>query len=129
MITNVRAKFTAFEGLPELDGRRPTRSEAYLSVQTGSLETGSPERDTHVTGPDFLHPASFPLMSFRSTEVRDAGDDQFRHVATFRLGPGLEHGTGRRRGPDQRRGEADSRRLRCPTGADRRRLEPQRDTR
>ncbi|MFE2966869.1 YceI family protein [Streptomyces sp. NPDC059340] len=41
MITNVRAKFTAFEGLLKLDGRRPTRSEAYLSVQTGSPATTS----------------------------------------------------------------------------------------
>ncbi|MFF2514502.1 YceI family protein [Streptomyces sp. NPDC058086] len=129
MITDVRAKFTAFEGLLKLDGRRPTRSEAYLSVQAGSLETGSPERDAHVTGPDFLDSASFPLMSFRSTEVRDADDDQFRPVATFRLGTGPEHGTGRRRGPDQRQGAADSPRLRCPTGAGRHRPEPQRDTR
>ncbi|MFD6996857.1 YceI family protein [Streptomyces mirabilis] len=85
MITNVRAEFTAFEGLLKLDGRRPTRSEAYLSVQTGSLETGSPERDAHVTGPDFLDSASFPLMSFRSTEVRDAGDDRFRMAGHLRI--------------------------------------------
>lgn len=32
----------------------------------------------------------------------------FPHVATFRLGTGPEHGTGRRRGPDQRQGEADA---------------------
>ncbi|MFD9508618.1 YceI family protein [Streptomyces mirabilis] len=85
MITNVRAEFTAFEGLFKLDGRCPTRSEAYLSVQTGSLETGSPERDAHVTGPDFLDSASFPLMSFRSTEVRDAGDDRFRMAGHLRI--------------------------------------------
>ncbi|MFF0036369.1 YceI family protein [Streptomyces mirabilis] len=74
MITNMRAEFTAFEGL-------------------------------------LLGSASFP------------------HVATFRRGPGPEHGTGRRRGPDQRQGEADARRLRCPAEADRRRPEPRRDTR
>jgi polyisoprenoid-binding protein YceI len=85
MVTNVRAEFTAFEGLLKLDGRRPTRSEAYLSVRTGSLETGSQERDAHVTGPDFLDSASFPLMSFRSTEVRDAGDDRFRMAGHLRI--------------------------------------------
>ncbi|MFF2124319.1 YceI family protein [Streptomyces olivochromogenes] len=85
MITNVRAKFTAFEGLLKLDGHCPARSEAYLSVQTCSLETGSPERDAHVTGPDFLDSASFPLMSFRSTEVRHSGDDRFRMVGHLRI--------------------------------------------
>lgn len=34
MITNVRGNSTACEGLLELDGSRPTRSGAYLSVQT-----------------------------------------------------------------------------------------------
>ncbi|GGN48071.1 polyisoprenoid-binding protein [Streptomyces albiflavescens] len=85
MITNVRGNFTAFEGLLKLDGRQPTRSEAYVSVQTGSLDTGSTERDAHVTGPDFLDSASFPLMSFRSTGVLDADDDQFRMAGYLRI--------------------------------------------
>ncbi|MEU2737956.1 YceI family protein [Streptomyces sp. NPDC007095] len=78
MVTNVRGKFTAFEGILKLDGSRPTRSEAYLSVQTGSFDTGYPERDVHVTGADFLDAATFPLISFRSSGVLHAGDGHFR---------------------------------------------------
>ncbi|MFF5139604.1 YceI family protein [Streptomyces sp. NPDC013157] len=78
MVTNVRGIFTAFEGILKLDGGCPTRSEAYLSVQACSVDTGYPERDVHVAGPDFLDAATFPLMSFRSYGVRHAGDDRFR---------------------------------------------------
>ncbi|MFG3019355.1 YceI family protein [Streptomyces sp. NPDC048254] len=78
MVTNVRGKFTAFEGLVKLDGEYPTRSEAYLSVQTCSVDTGYPERDAHATGPDFLDAATFPLMSFRSGGILHAGNDRFR---------------------------------------------------
>ncbi|MEV5149473.1 YceI family protein [Streptomyces sp. NPDC052727] len=85
MITNVRAQFTAFEGLLKLDGNHPTRSEAYLSVQTSSLETGVPKWDAHVTGPDFLDSATFPLMSFRSSGVLDSGDDRFRLAGYLRI--------------------------------------------
>ena len=85
MVTGIRGKFTAFEGLLKLDGRRPGRTEAYLSVQTGSLDTGSVERDAHVTGPDFLDSASFPLMSFRSTGVLDAGYGEFRLAGFLRI--------------------------------------------
>ncbi|MBX7554584.1 YceI family protein [Streptomyces sp. NPDC004232] len=85
MVTNVRGKFTVFEGLLKLDGTRPTRSEAYLSVQTGSVDTGSPDRDAHVTGPDFLDSATFPLMSFRSGGIVDAGDEQFRMTGLLRI--------------------------------------------
>ncbi|MFJ9711475.1 YceI family protein [Streptomyces sp. NPDC101234] len=89
MVTNVCGKFTAFEGILRLDGARPTRSEAYLSVQTGSFDTGYPERDVHVTGPDFLDSATFPLMSFRSGEIRPAGDGRFR-MAGHLLVKGVE---------------------------------------
>ncbi|WP_406431240.1 YceI family protein [Streptomyces sp. NBC_00631] len=78
MVTNVCGKFTAFEGILKLDGECPTRSRAYLSVQTCSVATGYPERDVHVTGPDFLDAATFPLMSFRSCGIRHAGQDHFR---------------------------------------------------
>lgn len=85
VVTDVRGKFTAFEGLLKLDGHRPGRSEAYLSVQTGSLDTGSSERDAPVAGPDFLDSASFPLMSFRSTGVLDAGRREFRMAGFLRI--------------------------------------------
>ncbi|MET8331067.1 YceI family protein [Streptomyces sp. NPDC005181] len=85
MIINMRGKFTAFEGLLKIDGFHPARSEAYLSVQTGSVETGFRERDAHVTGPEFLDSATFPLMSFRSTRIVDAGDDRFRLAGYLRI--------------------------------------------
>lgn len=81
-VAGVRGHFTAFEGLLKLDGVRPARSEAYLSVQTGSVDTGCPERDARVTGPEFLDSATFPLMSFRSTGVLDTGDDRL-HLAGY----------------------------------------------
>lgn len=85
MITNVRGKFTDFEGLLKLDRAHPTQSEAYLSVQTGSLDTGFPERDAHLTGPDFLDSATFPLMSFRSAGILDTSDDRFRLEGYLRI--------------------------------------------
>ncbi|WP_416982616.1 YceI family protein [Streptomyces sp. T028] len=85
MIANVRGKFTAFEGILKLDGTRPTRSEACLTVQTGSVDTGLPERDAHVCSPDFLDSATFPLMSFRSIGIFDAGDDRFRVGGYLRI--------------------------------------------
>lgn len=85
MITNVRGRFTAFEGLLKLDGARTARSEAYLSVQTGSVDTGFRERDAYVTGPDFLDSVTFPLLSFRSTGIVDAGADRFRMAGSLRI--------------------------------------------
>ncbi|MFC5801921.1 YceI family protein [Streptomyces formicae] len=85
MVSNVRGKFGDFEGLLKLDGARPTLSEAYVSVQTGSLVTGVQDRDVHLTGPDFFHSSTFPLMTFRSTELAPAGDEDFRLSGHLRI--------------------------------------------
>ncbi|WP_431963692.1 YceI family protein [Actinacidiphila sp. bgisy160] len=109
MVSNVRGRFTAFEGFLRLDALRPARSEAHVSVQTGSLVTGVRARDYHLTGPDFLDSASFPLMVFRSTAVVPLGEDRFRMTGNLRLKDvelplhlDLEHG-GTTRDADGRR--------------------------
>ncbi len=85
MITNVRGTFGAFEGILQLDGARPARSKAYLSVQTDSLDTGMPERDAHLMGPDIFDSSTFPLMTFRSTGLVPVGDDGFRMSGDLRI--------------------------------------------
>nr|WP_234328876.1 MULTISPECIES: YceI family protein [unclassified Streptomyces] len=85
MISNVRGRFERFEGLLKLDGSDPSRSEAYVSVQTDSLDTGVQERDAHLGGPDFFDSVTFPLMAFRSTGVVPLGDDEFRLTGGLRI--------------------------------------------
>ncbi|MFI1441642.1 YceI family protein [Streptomyces fructofermentans] len=78
MISNVRGRFTRYEGLLKLDGSDPARSEAHVSVQTNSTETGIQERDAHLKGPEFFDSAAFPLMVFHSTGISPLGHDAFR---------------------------------------------------
>ncbi|MFI8183801.1 YceI family protein [Actinacidiphila glaucinigra] len=85
MVTRVRGVFTAFEGFLRLDALRPARSEAHVSVQTGSLATGLRARDSHITGPDFLDSATFPLMVFRSTAVAPSGGNGFRMTGNLTI--------------------------------------------
>ncbi|MET9109740.1 YceI family protein [Streptomyces zhihengii] len=85
MVTNVRGRFGTFEGLLSLDGTRPERSEAYVSVQTGSLDTGIKERDSHLIGPDFLNSSQYPLMAFRSTGVEQSSEGRFLLTGALRI--------------------------------------------
>ncbi|MCQ4207673.1 YceI family protein [Streptomyces longispororuber] len=85
MISNVRGKFDAFEGLLKIDGSRPALSEAHVSVQTESLDTGIKDRDAHLKGPDFFDSSNFPVMAFRSTRIAQAGDDRFRLLGNLRI--------------------------------------------
>ncbi|MFD6291413.1 YceI family protein [Streptomyces sp. NPDC060205] len=85
MISNVRGRFTRFEGLLKVDGSRPAGSEAYVSVQTDSLDTGIQERDAHLKGPDFFDSATFPLMAFQSAGIVQLGDGTFRLDGRLRI--------------------------------------------
>jgi polyisoprenoid-binding protein YceI len=85
MISTVRGRFNRFEGLLILDGADPSRSEAYVSVQTDSLDTGVADRDAHLAGPDFFDSATYPLMTFRSTGITALGDDEFRLLGSLRV--------------------------------------------
>ncbi|MFE9180610.1 YceI family protein [Streptomyces sp. NPDC007126] len=85
MITNVRGRFDRFEGLLVLDGSDPSRSKAYVSVQTDSMDTGAADRDAHLAGPDFFDSATFPLMTFHSTGITPLGDDEFRLTGSLRI--------------------------------------------
>ncbi|GGX76071.1 YceI family protein [Streptomyces fructofermentans] len=85
MVSNVRGRFDRFEGLLRLDGSDPSRSEAHVSIQTDSVDTGIRQRDAHLTGPDFLDCSTFPLMSFRSTEVVPLGGSDYRLTGSLRM--------------------------------------------
>lgn len=85
MISHVRGRFDSFEGLIKLDSSRPALSEAHVSVQTESLDTGVNERNAHLRGPDFFDSSTFPLMTFRSTRIVPAGDDEFRLLGNLRI--------------------------------------------
>ena len=77
MVAKVRGRFAEFEGTFVLDGEDISRSTASLTIQAGSIDTKTPDRDAHLTSPDFLDVASFPTLTFVSTAARKTGETTF----------------------------------------------------
>jgi polyisoprenoid-binding protein YceI len=77
MVTKVRGSFTQFEGSLTLDGTNPADSVATVTVQMASVDSGSADRDVHLTSADFFDVAQFPVMTFTSTGVKQKDDDEF----------------------------------------------------
>lgn len=69
MITNVRGEFTKISGKVLFDSQNPAASSVEATVDTNSISTGEPQRDTHLKSGDFLDTEKFPTMTFRSTRV------------------------------------------------------------
>lgn len=68
MVTKVRGSFAEFAGSVTI-AEDPYASSAEATIQTGSLTTGSDDRDQHLRSSDFLAIEEFPTMTFRSTRV------------------------------------------------------------
>lgn len=74
-IATVRGEFGTFEGGLEFGEDGAT---AYGTVQSASVDTNEPQRDEHLRSADFLDVASFPAITFKSTQIEREGEDTYR---------------------------------------------------
>ena len=74
MITNVKGKFTEFDGEIEFD----LKSKKFISlnavVNTNSIDTGITKRDNHLRSEDFFEVKKFPKMTYKMTKYSADGD-------------------------------------------------------
>ncbi|MEV7994556.1 YceI family protein [Streptomyces sp. NPDC086077] len=82
---DVRGRFNSFEGILKLGGTHPSRSAAYMSIQTESLDTRDRERNAHLKGPAFFDSSTYPLMTFQSIGITGAGDEAIRLDGNLRI--------------------------------------------
>jgi len=76
MVSKVRGRFDKFEA-SIMTAADPLQSSVTATVDLSSVNTGAPDRDNHIRSADFFEVESHPTMTFRSTGVRPAGDDDY----------------------------------------------------
>ena len=77
LITKVRGRFSEFDGTIQFDESAPEQSSVSFTIQTSSIDTNQPDRDTHLRSDDFFAVERFPTLTFTSTRITKAGDDVF----------------------------------------------------
>ncbi|WP_030061030.1 MULTISPECIES: YceI family protein [Streptomyces] len=78
MVTNVKGRFTEYEGKLHLDGDTPSNSSAELVIKVASVDTNQAQRDEHLRTGDFFSAETHPEIHFRSTSTEPLGDDSYR---------------------------------------------------
>ena len=73
MIGTVVGKFTDFTGTVNADRANPTAATVEFTIQAGSVDTATPDRDKHLRSADFFDVEKFPTIVFRSTKVAKTG--------------------------------------------------------
>jgi polyisoprenoid-binding protein YceI len=74
MVSKVRGKFGTFTG-EIVTGKNPLESSATAEIDLSSIDTGNQQRDDHLRSADFFDVETQPKMTYRSTGIRQDGDD------------------------------------------------------
>jgi polyisoprenoid-binding protein YceI len=84
MISNVQGEFSGIKGTVVYDAGNLKGSSVKATIDTTTLNTNDPDRDKHLKSPDFFDIATYPTMTFESTEfVEDGGKLQVKGNLTL----------------------------------------------
>jgi polyisoprenoid-binding protein YceI len=78
MISTVRGLFSEFEGTLEAAEDDPANSRVRGSAKVASIDTGSPDRDEHLRGPEFFDAERYPDITFESTRIQHLEGGTYR---------------------------------------------------
>lgn len=76
MIATVRGSFSNLSGTLDLDPNDPSSAKVEASLDVDTVNTGAPDRDTHLKSAEFFDAANFPKITFKSTNVQNLGEDE-----------------------------------------------------
>jgi polyisoprenoid-binding protein YceI len=74
LMSKVRGAFTEFSGSVIVTDDI-TSSTATAEIKTASVDTRTPDRDTHIKSADILDAEKYPALTFNTTGVQADGDD------------------------------------------------------
>ncbi|SDH85639.1 YceI family protein [Pseudomonas panipatensis] len=77
MGVSMDGRFKAFTGQISFDPAQPEKTKATLDVDLSSVDTGSPENDSEVTGKSWFNTQSFPSARFEVTGVKALGGNRY----------------------------------------------------
>ena len=81
MMTTVRGRFKEFRATINADEAHPEGCCVEVEIDAASIDTGTPDRDTHLRSPDFFDVERYPKMIFTSSRAEgkfEQEGDRFR---------------------------------------------------
>lgn len=72
----IRGHFTEVTASGQIDPHNPSASSVEVSINTASLKTNNEQRDNDLRSSNFLEIDKYPTITFKSTRIELAGQDQ-----------------------------------------------------
>jgi polyisoprenoid-binding protein YceI len=73
----VRGHFAEVATTADIDPGHPETSSVQATIQAASIRTNNQTRDDDLRSPNFLDTGTYPVITFTSTSVQPAGQDQY----------------------------------------------------
>ncbi|KIL48641.1 YceI family protein [Jeotgalibacillus campisalis] len=77
MISRVKGSFQEFSAEVEADVNDMTTASISFTIDVNSIDTRSEDRDNHLRSADFFDVENFPSITFKSTDVKNIGDNEY----------------------------------------------------
>ncbi len=75
MVASVRGKFTEYDADIATTNDDFTSAEVDLWIDPSSVDTGSPDRDKHITSPDFFDAVNHKQITFKGNSFTEVDHD------------------------------------------------------
>lgn len=83
IFSRVQGYFNEYSGEIRFDPEKLADSKFYFEIQTDSIHTGIAKRDKHLLSADFFDSGKYPLLTFESTSIHDAGNGLYEVSGKF----------------------------------------------
>lgn len=85
VFAKVRGQFKKWSAKLDFAPQNPTSSTVRVEVETASIDTGEPQRDTHLRSADFFDAETTPKMVFQSKRLEAAGSGRYRLIGDLTI--------------------------------------------
>jgi polyisoprenoid-binding protein YceI len=75
MISNVKGEFQKFDII--VDGDDITKAQIDVNIDAASINTNSPDRDTHLKSADFFDAEKYPTLNFKGKGLTPVSGDEY----------------------------------------------------
>ena len=83
--TPVKGHFRDFDIDLKFDPEHPEAASVEARIDVASIDTGNERRDNHLRSADFFDAATYPTITFKSSEVREIGDGEYVAVGDLTI--------------------------------------------
>jgi polyisoprenoid-binding protein YceI len=85
LLAKTSGRFTKFSGEIKVDAKDISKSSVEVSIEAASINTDNEARDKHLRSDAFFDVAKYPVITFKSTSVREVAKGKLEVTGDFTL--------------------------------------------